>query len=133
MSYKTFHDKCDNKGQTVIICKSKNEIFGGYTNVNWESSKGKEIRKNGPFIFSINKNQKYEYNNKAFHCMYLHKDHGPDFCWDFVFNTEKQMKVCICAPKSNGYAYSIEALVGNGTYKEIDVDEVEAFEIKMIN
>ena len=43
------------------------------------------------------------------------------------------MKVCFCAPKKYGYAYSSEALVGDGTYKEIDVDEVEAFEIKMIN
>ena len=133
MSYKTFHDKCDNKGKTVIICKSKNEKFGGYTNINWESSDGRDIKQDGPFIFSINKNRKIEYNNKINHSIYLHKDHGPDFCWDFVFNTEKQMKVCICAPKDRGYAYSSEALVGDGTYKEIDVDEVEAFEIKMIN
>ena len=133
MSYKTFHEKCDNKGHTVIICKSKNEKFGGYTNINWESAEGKDIKQDGPFIFSINKNKKFEYSNKINNSIYLHKNHGPDFYWDFVFNTEKQMKVCICAPKDRGYAYSSEALVGDGTYKEIDVDEVEAFEIKMIN
>ena len=43
------------------------------------------------------------------------------------------MKVCLCTTKKYGYAYSSEALVGDGSFKEIDVDEVEAFEIKVIN
>ena len=133
MSYETFHKKCDNKGQTVIICKSKIEKFGGYTNINWESLEGKPIYQKGPFIFSINKNKKFEYCNNNNNSIHLCKKYGPDFFWDFVFNTDKQMKVCICAPKTYGYAYSSEALIGDGTYKEIEVDEIEAFEIKVIN
>ena len=133
MSYKTFHEKCDNKGHTVIICKSKNDKFGGYTDINWESAEWKNKKKKGPFIFSINRNKKFEYSNKNYNSIHLYKNYGPDFYYDFVFYTEKQMKVCICATTKYGYAYSSEPLVGDGSLKEIDVDEVEAFEIKIIN
>ena len=30
-----FHSKCDNKGPTVTIVKSGNNIFGGFTEVSW--------------------------------------------------------------------------------------------------
>ena len=133
MRCETFHKKCDYKGQTVIICKSKNEKFGGYTNINWEPLDGRGVFQEGTFIFSINKNKKFEYCNKSNHSIYLDKSHGPDFFWDFVFNTDKQMKVCVCATKKEGYAYSSEALVGDGNGNDIEVDEVEAFEIKLID
>ena len=33
-----FHNKCDNKGETLTIIKSSDDfIFGGYTEINWES------------------------------------------------------------------------------------------------
>ena len=32
-----FHTKCDNKGPTVTIVKSGNNIFGGFTENSWES------------------------------------------------------------------------------------------------
>ena len=34
---KTFHPKCDNKGPTVTIVKSGNNIFGGFTETSWSS------------------------------------------------------------------------------------------------
>ena len=33
----TFHSKCDNKGPTVTIVKSGNNIFGGFTEISWDS------------------------------------------------------------------------------------------------
>ena len=33
----TFHSKCDNKGPTVTIVKSGANIFGGFTEISWES------------------------------------------------------------------------------------------------
>ena len=33
----TFHSKCDNKGPTVTIVKSGNNLFGGFTEVSWQS------------------------------------------------------------------------------------------------
>ena len=134
MSYETFHKKCDKQGKTITICKSKEQKFGGYTNFNWESFKeGKVIYEKGPFIFSINKNKKYDYSNKKNNSVYLYANHGPDFYWDLVFNSEKQMKICKCCPKNYGYAYSNEPLIGDGSLNEIEVDEVETFKIEEIN
>jgi len=36
-----FHSKCDNKGPTVTIVKSGNNIFGGFTEESWYSPMGK--------------------------------------------------------------------------------------------
>lgn len=36
---RTFHEKCDNKGETLVIVKSDHDhIFGGYTEINWDST-----------------------------------------------------------------------------------------------
>ena len=130
MSYKTFHSKCDNKGPTVVICKAKKEKFGGYTNINWESSNGIQKYVDGPFIFSINKNKKNVYTNKKYNSIYLNKDYGPDFYLDFVFNSDKGMKTCVCSTKQYGYAYSSEPIIGDGSSKDIEIDEIEVFKFK---
>ena len=33
----TFHDNCDGKGPTVTVIKSGSYIFGGYTDLSWQS------------------------------------------------------------------------------------------------
>ena len=35
----TFHGNCDGKGPTVTIIQVNDHIFGGYTNVSWNSGK----------------------------------------------------------------------------------------------
>ena len=36
-----FHNKCDNKGPTICLCQNeKDNIFGGYASISWESSGG---------------------------------------------------------------------------------------------
>ena len=134
MSFKTFHLKCDKRGPTLIICKSQNEKFGGFTNIDWESpDDGIQIKDETPFIFSFNKNKKFNYTQKKCNSIYLSKNNGPDFYWDFVFNNQqKMMQVCYCSTKEYGYEYSIEPLVGDGSTKEIIVDEVEVFKVKTI-
>ena len=42
----TFHSKCDYKGQTVTIVRVGDYVFGGYTDVVWDSK----------YFFSIFKN-----------------------------------------------------------------------------
>ena len=37
----TFHSNCDNKGPTLTIVKSGNNIFGGFTEVSWASKFGR--------------------------------------------------------------------------------------------
>ena len=40
------------------------------------------------------------------------------------------MKVCFCTINKYGYAFSNEPIIGDGSYKEIEVDEVEIFKVK---
>lgn len=39
---KNFHKKCDKKGETITIVKSKihERTFGGYTDIDWDSADG---------------------------------------------------------------------------------------------
>ena len=47
-----FHFKCDNKGPTVTIVKSGNNIFGGFTEVSWTSpGKFSDFNKHYPQYF----------------------------------------------------------------------------------
>ena len=64
-SAKIFHQKCDNRGPTLILCKEKNNgiIFGGYTEVNWDSEKRHSKSDKNAFIFSITNNKKIETKN----------------------------------------------------------------------
>ena len=59
-----FHEKCDNKGETLTIIKSDGDfIFGGYTEINWESTtwnghvgEKNNARRNGKgneFVFTL--------------------------------------------------------------------------------
>ena len=63
-SAKSFHQKCDNKGPTLTLCKEKNGIiFGGYTEANWDSEKRQAKSDKNAFIFSITNNKKIESKN----------------------------------------------------------------------
>ena len=58
-----FHKKCDNKGKTILIIKTKdNYIFGGFTSDNWNECDGHKKTEN-TFIFSLNKNKIYKGKN----------------------------------------------------------------------
>ncbi|KAL9954740.1 hypothetical protein ACROYT_G042314 [Oculina patagonica] len=48
----TFHSRCDNKGPTVTIVKSGNNIFGGFTEVPWKSQ-GDWTTCRDAFLFSV--------------------------------------------------------------------------------
>ncbi|KAJ5073518.1 hypothetical protein M0811_08635 [Anaeramoeba ignava] len=63
----TFHSKCDNRGQTLVLIETnKNFIFGGFTSVGWVSDPSKWVRYRHPgyikdskaFIFSLKKGDK---------------------------------------------------------------------------
>jgi len=48
----TFHSRCDGKRNTVTIIKKGQYVFGGYTDITWESSGGYTATSNA-FIFSL--------------------------------------------------------------------------------
>ncbi|XP_078383111.1 uncharacterized protein LOC144665695 [Oculina patagonica] len=48
----TFHSRCDGKRDTVTIIKKGQYVFGGYTDIPWDSSSGYSYTTNA-FIFSL--------------------------------------------------------------------------------
>ena len=51
---KDFHRNCDGKAPTIISCKdTKNQIFGGYTEAEWDSENRHKKRDRNSFIFSV--------------------------------------------------------------------------------
>ena len=75
---KDFHDKCDNKGITITIIETnKGNVFGGYTELEWDNYSGSKIDKS-TFIFSFNNKEKYtsKNNNNSIYCL---QGFGPYF------------------------------------------------------
>ncbi|KAJ3429861.1 pep-cterm sorting domain-containing protein [Anaeramoeba flamelloides] len=52
---KTFHQKCDNKGKSIVLIKLKNKsLFGGFAAIDWDSKSGnKQSTGNKSFLFSL--------------------------------------------------------------------------------
>ncbi|KAJ3426490.1 hypothetical protein M0812_27136 [Anaeramoeba flamelloides] len=52
---KTFHEKCDNKGKSIVLIKLKNNsLFGGFAAIDWDSTnKWKQSTGNKSFLFSL--------------------------------------------------------------------------------
>ncbi|KAL6612115.1 TLD-domain-containing protein [Neocallimastix sp. 'constans'] len=75
---KDFHDKCDNKGNTIVFIETTTGYkFGGYTELQWDKSEtGK--KDNSTFIFSLNKRQKYTARNDNY-SIFCSKTLGPNF------------------------------------------------------
>ncbi|XP_078376899.1 uncharacterized protein LOC144660180 isoform X1 [Oculina patagonica] len=79
----TFHANCDGKGPTVTIIKYGDYIFGGYTDVSWQSSGGWSSTSKA-FLFSLYNAQgynpvkltQYQYPQYA---MYKYPSYGPTF------------------------------------------------------
>ena len=73
-----FHNKCDNKGITIVFIETtKGYKFGGYTELQWDKS-GTGKKDKSTFIFSFNNKQKYtaRNNNGSIACVSIE---GPRF------------------------------------------------------
>lgn len=78
-----FHSRCDNKGPTITFIKTTtNKIFGGFTNLSWESRINLlgAYKSNDPyaFIFSIDKKIKLNCNDTRY-ITYCSSSTGPVF------------------------------------------------------
>ena len=77
-STKEFHNKCDNKGTTIVFIETtKGYKFGGYTELQWDIS-NKLKKDKSTFIFSFNKKQKY-IAIKDSDSIYCSNSEGPRF------------------------------------------------------
>ena len=73
-----FHNKCDNKGITIVFIETtKGYKFGGYTELQWDNKSGGKKDKS-TFIFSFNHNEKYIARNN-YPSIYCSSSEGPRF------------------------------------------------------
>ena len=132
---KTFHNLCDNMGNTVtLIVTEDNWIFGGYTDVVWESDDDPSYwsyrHSNQSFLFSITLHKKYPIvlRDKAIFCSSMN---GPTFGYgfDFALSNKFLTKESTCnAPFSYGNMERNNEF--NGGKKMFIVKEVEVFRIE---
>ena len=87
MTGKSFHDKCNNKGQTItLIMNEKENIFGGFSSISWTCD-GFYHKDPDCFIFSLSnihntEPTKFPYNMKSiYNVCHLTVD-GPRFGCD---------------------------------------------------
>ncbi|GBC17668.1 hypothetical protein GLOIN_2v1474815 [Rhizophagus irregularis DAOM 181602=DAOM 197198] len=80
-----FHEKCDNKGATIVIVKIKNseQIVGGYNPLNWDSS-GEYKLTYDSFLFSFTDRNNFHsakvgYSYGDVRPIGCHGSHGPIF------------------------------------------------------
>jgi len=68
-SWRDFHNYCDNKGPTIVLCESTTgKRFGGYTSVSWDL-KNAGYNDINAFLFSLDNKKIYDKgNNKQIYC-----------------------------------------------------------------
>ena len=131
---KDFHTKCDNKGPTVTVIRTKDNItFGGFTSINW-SDKNEEFMDEKSFLFSFDKNKIYK-NKKTqgLNNITCRSNYGPHFDDGIMirqdFKQENQHYVSslsISQNRWNGFSYEYELNDGNQYFC---IDEIEVFRI----
>ena len=137
-----FHNKCDNKGPTIILCKNeKDNIFGGYSSISWTTNAGYKSA-NGSFLFTLTNIHntpptKFPNTQNENCAVYHHSGYGPtfgdgfDLCIsdDYLNNNSSYSRLCndYSYPDILGKGYSIfTSDLNNNNFK---LKEVEIFKI----
>ena len=96
---KNFHNRCDNKAPTIVLCKDKTgQIFGGFTKAEWDSKGTHPKYDKDAFIFSITNDKKFVSKNYE-NSIGCYPHHGPVFgfggdltiCEKFLSNDSSNM------------------------------------------
>ena len=128
-----FHSICDDKNNILIICKSKYEIFGGFTPLCFDSNAGNKSDTKS-FLFSLNKYEKYKKNpNKISESIYCNKKCGPSFYDDLSF---LENYINIVALKRSNYSTDDNWVDKRNCYIDSDkvlLDKIEIFQIRETN
>jgi hypothetical protein len=126
-----FHEKCDNKGPTIVIAKVENseQIVGGYNPLQWDLSNNYKSTKNS-FIFSFTNKAKVGYiNDDHFaYSVYCNQKCGPTFGRGHdLFHSERTTW--------RSYVTSYPEIdipnpnVNDWLYNEFNVEDYEVFQV----
>ena len=143
---KIFHEKCDNQGPTICLCKNdKGNIFGGYSSVSWTSDvNGKYKTANGSFLFTLTnihgtpptKFPNTQYQNEA---VYHASSYGPtfgnghDLCVSDNFLSNSSSYCCLgnfFCPDILGKGKSVFTGDSNNDNMYFKIKELEVFKLK---
>ena len=126
--YQTFHNLCDNKGNTITLFKlNDGNILGGYTTKDWKNDeKGYWAQDQNAFLFSLTEKVKCITNsNSSYKAIYCYKDFGPYF-EAIRFYSKKMDKPYI---NSSSYYNESDKLYPGKSEKYYKANEVEIFKI----
>ena len=128
-SISTFHNKCDNISPTLVLAESLDGYkFGGFTTCAWDT-KSQDKTDGKTFLFSLNKNQKFEkkYNLNNSRDIFACSGFGPFFGFnDLFFNTS--MKNCNSYQGSQ-YVFLNDKDLANNKENSFEVKEVEVYKL----
>ena len=129
-SPKIFHEKCDNKGPTLVLTKIKDggNILGGYTPLSLDSSSGPKNDLDS-FLFSLTDNKKFPKatNNQSINCSSSYK---PWFA-SFGFHQSLSSNQLIIYKQNEKYQNANEIIPSiQKRFDDIyDITELEVFQI----
>ena len=126
-----FYDYCDNISPTLILIKSKDKLFGGFTPLKWVKEKGTiKDKSNQTFLFSLNLMKKYDMIKKEQYAINI-----DNFCICFGngdLGFYEDLKRGRTYANSNCHFFSnnnLELIGEKGKNKEFAIDEFEVFHI----
>ena len=129
-----FHKFCNDKGATLTIIKTTgNQIFGGFTPLDWKSlSNNYELidKTRRTFLFSLNLMKKFEMLSNQKTAIYSSKNFGPSFGQkDIGFEVDLKSGRLQCNQYSNFCKEKIELIESERKYEEFDTTEIEVFKV----
>ena len=127
-----FHKYCDIEEPTLILIKSKcNNIFGGFTPLSWGKETYPIDKSNQTFIFSLNRNNKFEMINKTNFAIRCFQYEGPVFGDCDIKLGDNLKKIESYATSSSCYfsTNSLELTGEKGEYQKLETQELEVFKV----
>ena len=116
-----FHNKCDNQGPTICLCKNeKGNIFGGYASISWTSDNNYHAA-NGSFLFTLTNihgtsPNKFPNTQNYDYAVYHTKNYGPTFGANFDLKISDNYLNNNSSYCSLGYSYPDVLGKGNSTF-----------------
>ena len=133
-----FHNKCDNQGPTICLCKNEEgNVFGGYASISWTSDNNYHYA-GGSFLFALKNGTsitKYEYSKQDDCLVYHNSGYGPTFCGnidlyisnDYLNNKDSYFSFDYYGPDDLGQGNP--DFIGDLNSKNFKLQELEVFKL----
>ncbi|EGD79834.1 hypothetical protein PTSG_13098, partial [Salpingoeca rosetta] len=134
----TFHARCDNKGQTVVVVRSTEgspqgpRVFGAFAPNSWRSDTSTYLRADDAFLFRFVNNGQFERTDLLNYPEYAQYTR-PDYCPEFG-NSDFRMSTDCRSGYTSTNAYTVHQSSSTynnewltGSYNSWQVDDVEVF------